>query len=90
MVVVVVKFDAKTLRVIGKPDITSRGFIFQKDMTEINDAVGAIVTKALTASNGGNAVDPAGLRDKVRDEVGNFLFAKMERRPMIVPVIMEV
>ena len=90
MVVVVVKFDAKTLRVVGTPDITSRGFIFQKDMTEINDAITVIVTKALSASNGGNAVDPAALRDKVRDEVGNFLFARMERRPMIVPVIMEV
>lgn len=89
MVVVVVQFDAKTGKVVGKPDIMSRGFIFLKDQSELIDATATIVNKAL-ASGGGNAIDPAGLRDKVRDEVGNYLFQKTERRPMILPVIMEV
>jgi len=34
--------------------------------------------------------DPAYIRTKIRDEIGNFLFQKTERRPMILPVIIEV
>ncbi len=89
MVVVVVKFDAKSAKVVGTPDIISHGFIFAKDQKELIDATAKVVEKAI-AGNHANAIDPNALRDKVRDEVGNFLFARTERRPMVVPVLMEL
>lgn len=89
MVIVVVQYDAKTRRVVGTPDIISRGFIFAKDQKDLIDATAKVVEKAI-AGNAANAIDPNALRDKVRDEVGNFLFARTERRPMVVPVLMEL
>lgn len=89
MVVVVVKYDAKTAKVVGTPDIISHGFIFAKDQKDLIDATAKVVEKAISGT-AANAIDPAALRDRVRDEVGNFLFARTERRPMVVPVLMEL
>jgi ribonuclease J len=89
MVIVVVQYEGKTGKLVGVPDIISRGFIFMKDHKELVDATTAVVKKMIDGRKS-ESMDPNELRDKVRDEVGNFLFAKTERRPMVVPVIMEV
>jgi len=89
MVVVVVQYDGKSGKMIGTPNIISRGFIFMKDQKELADATTGVVKKMIEGRKSDSA-DPGELRDKIRDEVGNFLFAKTERRPMVVPVIIEV
>jgi len=85
----VVQYDGKTGKLVGVPDIISRGFIFMKDHKELVDATTGVVKKMIEGRKS-DSTDPGELRDKLRDEVGNFLFAKTERRPMVVPVIMEV
>ena len=89
MVIVVVQYDGKTGKLVGVPDIISRGFIFMKDHKELVDATTGVVKKMIEGRKS-DSTDPGELRDKLRDEVGNFLFAKTERRPMVVPVIIEV
>jgi ribonuclease J len=87
MVVVVVQYDAKSGKLVGRPEIISRGFVFMKEQRDLVDGTNAVVQKMI---EGKQSEDPAALRDRVREEVGNFLFQRTERRPMVVPVIMEI
>lgn len=89
MVVVVVQHDGKTGKMVGKPEIVSRGFVFMKEQKDLMDGTTAVVQKMIEGRKS-DSMDTAELRDKIRDEVGNFLFARTERRPMVVPVIMQV
>lgn len=89
MVIVLAQVEGKTGKMIGKPDIISRGFIFMKSHQELIDLTCNHVIKVL-AEHGNHPPDPKIIRDKIRDEVGNFLFLKTERRPMVLPVLIEV
>jgi ribonuclease J len=75
---------------VGSPDIVSRGFIFMKDHTELIEGTRKEVKKLIIDKDPKSEADPKYLRDQIRDEVGKFLFKKTERRPMILPVIIEV
>ena len=84
--------DRKT-RDIKVLEIVSRGFIFMKDsntlIKDTRDKVTQIVNKNMTkASN--EDVNESYLRNILRDEIGLFLFQKIERRPMIIPIVMEI
>jgi len=92
MVVVIVQVDAKSGKLIGSPDIISRGFIFMKDNKELifktRDRIKALVNDH--GKNGKGIADIDHIKNLLRNDVGSFLFQKTERRPMILPVVIEV
>jgi ribonuclease J len=90
MVVVICQIESKTGKLVGSPDIISRGFIFMKDHRELIDTTRKKVSELLVDKDPSSPIDPENVRNKVRDEIGAFLFKKTERRPMILPVIIEV
>ncbi len=90
MVVVIVQIDGKTGKLIGSPDIVSRGFIFMKDnkslIFQTRDRI-----KALIIDHGKKGMaDTDHIKNLLRNDIGSFLFKKTERRPMILPVVIEV
>lgn len=90
MLVVVVTLDGKTGKLVGSPDIISRGFIYMKDSKKLIDETRAKIKDILNGSENKKLTDESFIRDKVRNELGHFLFKKTERRPMILPVVIEV
>jgi ribonuclease J len=90
MVVVIVKVEKKTGNVLGYPDIVSRGFVLMKDNQKLINDTRDVVKKATIDNDKKSSADPKYIRDQIRDQVGKFLFKKTERRPMILPVIIEV
>jgi len=90
MVVVIIQIDQHTGKIIGSPDIISRGFIFMKDQQELIDMTRKQVQDALNDTSTASSMDPKEVKNKIRDKIGAFLFQKTERRPMIIPVIIEV
>ncbi len=90
MVVVIVKVDKRTGKLIGSPDIVSRGFIFMKDHVELIEATRKEVVKIVVDKDPKSESDPKYTRNEIRDKIGKFLFKKTERRPMILPVVLEV
>lgn len=88
-IVVITLVDIQTGKVKGSPDIISRGFVYLKDnkdlLTQIRKKIRFIV-------EGQNIPNPnlAYLKDQMRNQIGQFLFQKTERRPMVLPVIIEV
>jgi len=90
MVVVIIQVDKKTGNLIGQPDIISRGFIFMKEHRELIEQTREEIRRVMSAKDPKSQADPKYLREQVRDKIGLFLFKKIERRPMILPVILEV
>ena len=91
MFVIVAIIDRNTGKVRGSPDIISRGFVYLREskqlLQETRKKVIEIVNR--TAGSGG-AVNWSYVKDNVRNSIGDFLYTKTQRRPMILPVIIEV
>ena len=90
MIVIIATVAAKTGALTGSPDIVSRGFIYMKDQKKLIDDMRARVKKMLIDRDPKSAADPEFIKRKIRDDVGAFLFQKTQRRPMVLPVIIEV
>ncbi len=90
MLVVIATVDGKTGRLIHNPDLISRGFVYMKENKKLIEMTRQRVKKMLKDNNPKTAPDEHYLRDLIRNEIGKFLYQKTEKRPMILPVIIEV
>ena len=90
MLVVIATIDCKTGNLIHNPDIISRGFVYMKENKKLIEMTRAKVKKILKDENPAAAPDDQYLKEKIRNEIGKFLYQKTEKRPMILPVIIEV
>ena len=91
MFTIIVVIDSKTGKMLGEADIISRGFIYMKSsaglINETKSKVKELVNKKTTSEHSANW---AYIQDNIRDSIGQFLFKKTKRRPMILPVVIEV
>ena len=88
--VVIAAVDAQTGTVKGSPDIISRGFIYLKESGELLHQSRFLVRKVVEESSKMHPINYSHVRDNVRERLGSFLFQKTKRRPMVLPVIIEV
>jgi len=90
MVIVVMTLAKGTCHPLAGPDIVSRGFVYVRDsealMNEAHDKVAAVLERC----EAGNIREWAVIKSQVRDTLSRYLFEKTRRRPMILPIIMEV
>lgn len=90
MFVVIATVDSKTGALVGSPDIISRGFVYMKGNKALIEEARTKVKAICKDKNAKNAANPMFLKNKLRDEMGKYLFQKTQRRPMILPVVIEV
>lgn len=90
MLVIIATVDGKTGELIHNPDLISRGFVYMKENKKLIEMTRQKAKKILKDNNLKTAPDEPMLREKIRNEIGKFLFQKTEKRPMILPVIIEV
>ncbi len=91
MFVIIMTLDRRSGKLVNQPDIISRGFIYMKGNDDLIREVKHEVRK-LVESKGKEKLEPnwAYLRNVIRDEIGEYLYQKTERRPMVLPVVIEV
>ncbi|OGE74480.1 MAG: ribonuclease J [Candidatus Doudnabacteria bacterium RIFCSPLOWO2_02_FULL_42_9] len=92
MFVIIMKIERNTGKISGQPDIISRGFIYMKGSEDLLKEVKHEVRKVVESKGNGKVKEPnwAYIRSEVRDQIGEFLFQRTERRPMVLPVVIEV
>ena len=91
MFVIVAVVDRKTGQVKGSPDIISRGFVYLRESKELlRETRKKVIGIVNRAAGTGGAVNWSYIKDEIRNKLGQFLFSKTQRRPMILPVIIEV
>ncbi len=93
MVVVIAMVDGRSGGIIGEPDLISRGFIYMKEQQQLlrdtRQQIKNVIRKQSGSLHGGEP-NWSHLKSTIRDSIGQYLFQKTERRPMILPVIVEV
>jgi len=91
MFTVIVVIDSNTGKQIGNADLISRGFIYMRNNQELlKDARMEIKKIIEQKTRNGYPINWEYVRNSIRDDVGLYLFNKTQRRPMILPVIIEV
>lgn len=90
LIVVVTTINRETGTVAAGPDIVSRGFVYVRESEELMDEAKQLVKKTLQTCADRNIREWGNIKSNVRDELGNFIFQKTKRSPMILPIIMEV
>ena len=90
IVIVVVSIDKNSYSVVSGPDIVSRGFVYVRESEDLMDECKERIINALDKCRDNNVTEWAQLKTAIRDSLGKFLFERTRRRPMILPLIMEV
>lgn len=92
MFTIVAIIDRKTKKVLGEPQVTSRGFIYVKENFDLVNATKKRLRDIVTKNVGDKKATPNWdhIKNAIRDDIGQFLFQKTQRRPMVLPVIIEV
>lgn len=90
LIVVVASISGKTGKIVAGPDIISRGFVYVRESEDLMEEVKKIAEQSINGAKGRSARDWAGLKAGIKSSLGNFLYDKTKRNPMILPVIMEV
>jgi ribonuclease J len=85
----VLTVDKETGQPIAGPDIVSRGFVYMRDAEELLESAREHVLESLIGLNG-HSSDWAFVKDKIKHTLSEFLYEKTHRRPMVLPVVMEV
>ena len=90
LVIVVATIDMRAKDIVSGPDIVSRGFVYVKEseelMREARRVAEGSISKALTK----RGIDNLELRNAIKDDLGKFIYKETKRRPMILPVIMNL
>ncbi len=90
LIVVVAAVDAASgLRVAG-PDIMSRGFVYVRESEELMEEVRRIAVDAIDISLRRSGRDWHEIKNTVKDDITKFLYARTKRKPMVLPIIMDV
>lgn len=90
ILIVVVTMDKASNTVVAGPDIVSRGFVYVRESEALMDEARARVEQALDRCEDEGVKEWAAIKSNVRDALGRYLFEKTRRRPMILPIIMEI
>lgn len=87
---VVVTLSKENKTIVAGPDIISRGFVYVRESESLMDEARDIVRNILFDCEEKNISDWATLKSSVRDELRSYLYEKTKRKPMILPIIMEI
>ena len=90
ILIIVVTMEKSTGRVVAGPDIVSRGFVYVRESEALMEEAREKVKLALDKCEEGKVTEWAAIKSNVRDALGRYLFDKTRRRPMILPIIMEI
>ena len=90
MMIVVLAMDGETSHVVSGPDIQSRGFVYVKEADELMEEARATVEDAVYGCLDRRITDWGRIRGAIRDSLSDFIWKKTKRRPMILPIIIEV
>ena len=90
ILIVVLALDSYSDQLVSGPDIVSRGFVYVKESDELLDEARLLVNDAVQGCLGRGQTDWGKLKSTIKDILSDYVWRKTKRRPMILPIIMEV
>ncbi len=90
ILIVVMSLDGASGELLAGPDIVSRGFVYVKESDELLEEARKLIEKAVLGCLKKNITDWGKIKSTIKDTLGEFVWKKTKRRPMILPIIMEI
>lgn len=90
IIVVVVTLSSASKEIAAGPDVISRGFVYMRESEGLIEEIKVCAAKSLSNCREKSVVDWNTLKSTVKNDLSDFLYEKTKRKPMILPVIMEV
>ena len=90
IIIVVLTLDAESGQVLAGPDIVSRGFVYVRDAGDLMDDAQAVLNTTMDHLMDKGVTDWGRIKQDIKDALGSFVWKETKRRPMIIPIIMEV
>ena len=90
ILIVVMSLDKYSGQLAAGPDIVSRGFVYVRESDELMEEARHVVDNALSGCIDRGITDWGKLKSTTKDVLGEYVWKKTKRRPMILPIIMEV
>lgn len=90
IIIVVMTLEKDTGNLLAGPDMVSRGFVYVRESENLLEEAQYVLDDAVYGCIDRNVTDWSKIKAEVKDRLGEFLWKKMKRNPMILPIIMEV
>ena len=91
LVVVVAGVDLNAKLLISGPDIVSRGFVYVREAEDLMDEIKGVATESIEKYlDNARMVDRVAIKTKLKEDLSKYIYSKTKRRPMILPIIMNV
>ncbi len=90
IIIVVLTLEKYSNQLLAGPDIVSRGFVYVRESEDLLDEARRIVDEAVQDCLDHHVTDWGKIKNTIRDSLSDFLWKRMKRNPMILPIIMEV
>lgn len=90
LVIVVVSINMKDFKIAAGPDLISRGFVYMRESGDLINDAQSLITKHLNKVMERRTTQWSEIKNEITDTLAPFLYEKTKRRPMILPIIMEV
>ncbi|MGN0585652.1 MAG: ribonuclease J, partial [Oscillospiraceae bacterium] len=90
LIIAVATIELESGTVLAGPDIVSRGFVYVRESEELMDAARELLSRTLQECLDSNMREWNTIKTRMKDALGDYIYAKTKRRPMILPIIMEI
>ena len=90
IIIVVMTLESGSGQVLAGPDIVSRGFVYVRNSESLMDEAKNVLDDTMARLMDNNITDWGKIKNEVKDDLGDFVWKETKRRPMIMPIIMEV
>ena len=90
IIIVVMTLESGSGQVIAGPDIVSRGFVYVRNSESLMDEAQMVLNATMEKCMDKNVTDWGRIKNEIKDSLGEFVWKETKRRPMIMPIIMEV
>lgn len=90
IIIAVISIDKLTGECVSGPDIISRGFVYVRESEDLIDSIRSITADIVDECTNDSPLNWSTLKTRIKNDVGSYLYAKTKRRPMLLPIIMEV
>ncbi len=90
IIIVVLTLESGSAQVLAGPDIVSRGFVYVKGAEDLMESARDVLNDTMDKCMSQNVTDWNKIKARIKDALGDFVWKETKRRPMIMPIIMEV
>ncbi|MEG2851465.1 MAG: RNase J family beta-CASP ribonuclease, partial [Hydrogenoanaerobacterium sp.] len=90
LIIVVAAINADTGEIVAGPDIVSRGFVYVREAEDMMEQTRKIARRAVESCIDNNTREWGVIKNKIKDDIGDYLWQVTKRTPMILPVIQEI